>query len=189
MYQDPCPRLWNVDTGEHLRPFDGHLHTVTAVAVSPDGRHVVTGGGNCFERYGSEFTVRMWDAETGELRAAVNAHTGPVASLLATPDNRWAVSAGGLCGQALAGAEHGFYGAHDGSIRLHDLGTATLAATFQADDAVTVMVLAGPHTVVAGGLDGAVHLLRLDGAVDPESRTRRAGSVPPAAWDTRGSRT
>lgn len=162
LYQDPCPRLWNADTGEHLRAYDGHLHTVTAVAISPDGRHVVTGGGNCFPRYGPEFTVRLWDAETGELRAAVDAHTGPVAALLAAPDNRWAVSAGGLCPQALAAREHGaFYGNHDGSIRLHDLGAATLAATFQADDAVTVMALAGQHTVVAGGLDGAVHILRI----------------------------
>jgi WD40 repeat protein len=167
LYQDPCPRLWDVNTGEHLWKLDSHGHTVTAVAISPDGRHVVTGGGCCFQRYGTEFTVRVSNAETGELRGAIVDHTGPVTALLSTPDNRWAVSAGGLCPQGLAG-EHGhYYTIHDGSIRLNDLDTATLAATFQADDAVTAMALAGPRTIVAGGLDGAVHILRIDGPSGP----------------------
>ncbi len=171
MYSDPCPRVWDVDAGEQVRELNGHGHTVTAVAISPDGRHVVTGGGCCFERYGPDFTVRVWNAETGELRDMIVAHTGPVAALLATPDNRWAVSAGGVCPQGLGtGPEHGgSYTTHDGSIRLHDLETATLAATFQADDAVAVMALAGPHTIFGGGLDGAVHILRIDVAVGPHS--------------------
>jgi WD40 repeat protein len=165
LYGDSRPRLWNADTGEHLQAFEGHAHAVTAVAVSPDGRHVISGGGCCFQRYGTEFTVRFWNPATGELRTASNAHTGPVAALLATPDNHWAVSAGGLCPQALATPRDNtsYDGIHDGSIRLHDLETATLAATFQADDAVFVMVQADPRTIVAGGLDGAVHLLRIDG--------------------------
>jgi len=165
MFQDARPRLWDVDTGEQLQAFDGHTHTVTAVAITPDQRLLLSGGGNCFQRYDPEFTVKLWDSWTGELRRSFDGHQGPVVTVLVTPDSRWAVSAGGTClDSALTRAAGPYYPkrTYDGSIRVWDLVTETLAATFQGDDAATCMVLPNRDTVVAGSLNGAVHILRFD---------------------------
>lgn len=48
-------QLWNVDTGECLRVFNGHYHQVYTVAF--DGERIVSGG--------LDTTVRIWSASTG----------------------------------------------------------------------------------------------------------------------------
>lgn len=146
--------MWDVTTGEQVQRFGGHVHTVTAIAITPDQRLVISGGGNCFRRYGPDFTIKLWDARTGELRISLDAHRGPVVAVLVTPDSQWAVSGGGACPYSPE--------TYDGSIRVWDLAAETLAATFQGDDAVTCMVLPDPQTIVAGSRDGAVHILRFD---------------------------
>ncbi|MFX0201896.1 MAG: WD40 repeat domain-containing protein [Candidatus Hodarchaeota archaeon] len=35
--------LWEVAIGELLRSFEGHVHSVKAIAFSPDGKKFVTG--------------------------------------------------------------------------------------------------------------------------------------------------
>jgi WD40 repeat protein len=152
-YQDPGPRVWDISTGEELHHLTGHTHTVTAVAITPDERRVLTGGGNCFQRSSPEFTLKIWDAGTGQLAKSLETHRGPVVGIRVTPDGRWAVSAGGACPHAPQD--------YDGSIRVWDLAQEALAATFQADDAMTCLLMPDPTTIVAGSADGAVHILRV----------------------------
>jgi WD40 repeat protein len=45
--------LWNVETGEKLREFQGHTGAVTAVAFSPDGGRAYT--------VSLDSTIRVWD--------------------------------------------------------------------------------------------------------------------------------
>jgi WD40 repeat protein len=52
-------------------PFAGHPGPVTAVAVTPDGRQIITGGGN-------DGTARLWDRSSGQLQTTLTGHTGPV---------------------------------------------------------------------------------------------------------------
>ena len=48
-------QMWNVDTGECLRTFEGHYHQIYAVAF--DGLRVATGS--------LDSTVRVWNPESG----------------------------------------------------------------------------------------------------------------------------
>lgn len=53
-------RLWEVDTGTHLRTFKGRTGGVTAVAVSPDGQLVAS-------IVQGESQPRIWETRSGEL--------------------------------------------------------------------------------------------------------------------------
>ncbi|GAA1989822.1 AAA family ATPase [Kitasatospora viridis] len=64
--------LWDPETGEMLRAFEGHGSWVNSVCVVPvDGRNLVATAGE-------DRTVRLWDPETGEMLRAFRDHTGPV---------------------------------------------------------------------------------------------------------------
>jgi WD40 repeat protein len=58
--------------------FRGHDGSVMCVAVSPDGRRVVTGGTDC--------SARVWDAETGEERLVLRANREPIDAVAFSPD-------------------------------------------------------------------------------------------------------
>jgi WD40 repeat protein len=53
-------RVWDAKTGAEAVPLPGHRGPVNSVAVTPDGKTVVTGG--------ADLTVRGWDPETGRER-------------------------------------------------------------------------------------------------------------------------
>jgi serine/threonine protein kinase len=50
--------LWHSFLFRELAKFTGHEHAVSSVAVTPDGKYVVSGSG--------DFTVRLWELATGQ---------------------------------------------------------------------------------------------------------------------------
>jgi len=51
--------FWDVQTGEAISgPFTAHTHFVTSVAVSPDGKHIVSGS--------EDKTICVWDVQIGK---------------------------------------------------------------------------------------------------------------------------
>src|SRR5450759_610880 len=75
-------------------PFAGHPGPVLAVAVTPDGRQIVTGG--------HDGTARLGHRTSGQLQTPLTGHTGPALAVAVTPDGRQIVT-GGEDGTASAG--------------------------------------------------------------------------------------
>jgi WD40 repeat protein len=61
-------------------PFAGHPGPVPAVAVTPDGRQIVTGG--------DDGTARLWDRTSGQLQTTLTGQPRPVTAVAVTPDGR-----------------------------------------------------------------------------------------------------
>ncbi len=73
----PEPPLW-------LRSLEGHTGSVEAVAVSPDGRFIVSGSW--------DNTLKVWDTDSGRLLRSLEGHTSGVKAVAISPDGRWIVS-------------------------------------------------------------------------------------------------
>jgi WD40 repeat protein/nucleoside phosphorylase len=68
-----------------VRDLVGHAAPVTACAVTPDGRRVVSAS--------SDNTLKVWDLASGYAEATLKGHSGPVTACAVTPDGRRVVSA------------------------------------------------------------------------------------------------
>src|SRR5262249_52315627 len=128
---------WDVETGQELRCFKGHTLWVASVALSPDGRRVLSGSG--------DGTVRLGGAETGEGRRRIEEHTRAVTSVACTPDGK----------RALSGSE-------DGTLRCFTLSDGKEVHCFRQGGPV-LSVAASPDGLQAlsGASDSTIRLWRV----------------------------
>ncbi len=83
-------RIWDVNSGKLLRRLVDHRGVVNCLAVSPDGRRALSGGGVDDQ----DFAIRLWDLESGTLLKTLKGHTARILSLVFSVDGRFAFSAG-----------------------------------------------------------------------------------------------
>src|SRR5262249_53487101 len=105
--------VWDLAGGQELHRLEGHTEHVWGLALSPDGRLALSGGGG--QRRGDQWlagvaiALRVWDPEKGtERRRFARGHTGPISSVDISPDGRRAISGGA-----------------DATVRLWDVTTGT----------------------------------------------------------------
>jgi WD40 repeat protein len=60
-------KLWDIETGQCLRTFEGHSDSVEAMALLPDGRRALSGS--------ADKTLKLWDLETGQCLATWQAES------------------------------------------------------------------------------------------------------------------
>lgn len=83
-------QLWDVEMGKRLQSFKAHDGDCWAVKYSPDGKTLITGGGD----WGKPGEVKFWDVKTGKLKATLQ-HSGEVLSLTVSSKGQRLAAAGG----------------------------------------------------------------------------------------------
>jgi hypothetical protein len=136
----PLTRSLTAPGGPLVRTLAGHTEGVQAVALSADGRRVVSGSG--------DNTLKLWDLESGAELMTLAGHTSFVAAVALSADGRRALS-----------------GSYDTTLKVWDVDAGEPVAAFFGEGRITSVQLAADRkTVVAGDASGAVHLLRLENA-------------------------
>jgi WD40 repeat protein len=134
--------LWDVSTGKPVQSFKGHDGFVKSVALSGDGKWLVTGS--------EDNTARLWDTKTGKQVRVFRGHThvkqyrGMVNSVVLSRDGKWLVTAGA-----------------DETARLWEVATGKQIRVFSRPDSAfssAALSADGKWLVTAGGWDQTVAL-------------------------------
>jgi len=84
--EDKTLKLWDVQSGNEIRSFNGHTEWVSAVAYCPSGRYIASGSG--------DGSIKVWDILNGKEVFSFTGHKNYVRSLAYSPDGNYLVSVG-----------------------------------------------------------------------------------------------
>jgi hypothetical protein len=139
---DFAVRVWNVETGRQVGTMEGHRRSVSFLAISPDGRRVMSGG--------LEATPILWDTESRTEIRRLRGHTDRISSVAFLPNGRLAASSG-----------------WDGTIRLWDIETGDEVHRFEgltrSDDTWIAVSPDGRRMFTTSWMGRNVRLWDLDG--------------------------
>ena len=132
---------------EHNRLL-GHQDIVTSVALTPDGKTLVSGSG--------DKTIKVWNLETVGKPRTLAGHQDGVTSVALTPDGKTLVS-----------------GSYDQSIKVWDLATGGEPRTLSGHHTFVTSVALTPDgkTLVSGSDDGVIKVWNLETKVKPRTLT------------------
>lgn len=133
------PRLWDIfeNDGNTVREFVGHGSNVNSLAVTEDGRYLLSGASR-------ENSIRKWDINTGVELARFDGHDNIINSVAVSPGGRYALSA-----------------SEDTTVRVWDLENGALIDTYATDgltDIYGVDFSPGGNYIVSGEVGGLVRL-------------------------------
>jgi WD40 repeat protein len=158
--------VFDAATGKLLAACRDHDNAVWAVAFSPDGSRLATGG--------EERVVRVWDAATGALLATGRGHTGKLVGVAFGPDGSRLVTA-----------------STDGTVRQWDAGTGREAEhpyERHANGACAAAYSPDGRWVASAGGDRAVRVWRAGDREDVAVLQGHAGRVLELAFAPDGRR-
>ncbi len=157
-------KLWDTAAGWCLPVFEEQTDAVTAVGLSADGRHAVTGGGqSVIQRDNGRFVqfglVYLWELATGRRLHTFVGHRGAVTSVCLSCDGRYLLS-----------------GSTDATVKLWDAASGQCLRTFagHADAVTSVALSADGRYAISASADRTLRLWILDWEL---------GDDGPADWD------
>ena len=193
---DFAVRVWDLKSWQPLTTFEGHTAAVWSLAVSPDGKYVLSAG--------NDAVPILWEATTGRARHRFVGHVGTVHAVAFLPDCQHAVSAGDDATIRLWDIDTGrevpdhfkdppggnewlavspdgtrLVTAGQNKVRYWNLDTGKLLQTLKWEEGST----SGSFTpdgrrIVWGGWNGILRMYRLTDVPDPPTaRTRRSPNL------------
>jgi serine/threonine-protein kinase len=182
--KDGSVRVWDVTSGSELHYLQVHVKapgkltkSVNSLALSPDGRWLLTGSG---ELQGTEESLRLWDPKNDKVERGFGGYTTKVNSVAISPNGQRALSGGA-----------------DGTVRLWDVATGQPLLSKKAHDGYVHSVAFSPdgQRGLSGGIDKTAALWDLTSgtvlyrfkehkgivhgvAISPDGRRALSASVP-----------
>jgi hypothetical protein len=130
-------RLFDPASGREKGLLKGHRGQIEAVAVSPDGRIIASGG--------RDRLIKLWSAESLRERATLSGHAGWVSSLAFSPDSKT------LAAAALEGK-------HSKEVRLWDVASGRKLATLSGVNSHSVAFSPDGRSIATGKISGEVEI-------------------------------
>ncbi|NEP60998.1 MAG: protein kinase [Symploca sp. SIO2G7] len=132
-----APELW--ENAQLLHNLTEHSQGVNAVAISPDGKTLVSAS--------SDRTIKLWSLDTGELIDTINRHSEAVFCIAISPDGQTLVS-----------------GDYDYKIKVWNLETRELINTLTGHVGQVLSLAISPDgkTLASGSIDGTIKTWHLD---------------------------
>jgi LPXTG-site transpeptidase (sortase) family protein len=172
-----CIASWGVFSADAQISLQSQIFTgpLDAVAFSPDGRLIASGG--------RDNLVRLWDAASGVNLAQMTGHTNWVTRIAFSPDGTKLIS-----------------GSNDSTVRLWDVANYALLQTFTQHTAPVTGVAFSPDGLLmaSGGMDGNIWIADIAGntlgtltnysgavwgiAFSPDSHLLASGSEDGTVW-------
>jgi WD40 repeat protein len=128
-------KLWNITTGQEITTLKGHTKNVNVVAISPDGKNVVSGS--------DDKTIKVWNLQTKKLVHTLISHSDSVHALAISKDGKTLISAG-----------------DDKTIKVWNLATGKLIRTLKGHAYWVRSVAISPDgvTLASGSFDKTIKL-------------------------------
>ena len=138
-------RLWDLTTGKQVRQFEGHTQDIRRVAISPDGKQLLSGS--------FDGTMRLWEIESGKELKCFNGPGNFVESVGFTPDGKKAI-----CSYGPQTIETRFDEDPRCSLWLWDLNTGKELKRFKGHSApvLSLALSADGHFLLSGSGDGTM---------------------------------
>jgi serine/threonine protein kinase len=130
--------IWDTTEGAIVSTMPDRSNDILSLAVSQDGRVLVTGG--------IDRSLKIWNLQTKKLEKTLSSHTGYIEAIAITPDNRILVS-----------------GSADRTIKIWDLQTGELRQTLIGHDEMVKSVAIDPNgeILVSAGVDRQIRFWRM----------------------------
>ena len=158
-------RVWDVASGELVRTLEGHSQPIRALALHPDGRHLLSAS--------QDRTLALWDLESGDQLATYRGHASAVTTVAFLP-----------------GGEQFVSGSLDRSLVLWDLETGQRRRAFRDLAAAVNAVAISPDgkRIASVGEDASVQLWDASSGAQVSSLRGHEGRVTSVAFGGDGDR-
>lgn len=151
--------LWETQTGQKLREFNGHQYAVESLAFSPDEKALASAS--------DDNTVQLVDLETGQIRLNLTEFSSPIWAVRFTPDGKALVTA------------------NEDGLKLWDAATGAALRTFSSEDTFYSVALAPDGKTLLGGGYGSYFVFSLESGAElfremtPETTSSFAAALSP----------